>query len=97
MAKKCSVNKDLCIGCGLCTSVCPDVLVMGDDGLAEAVAEEYKERGITSDPNSLYEKGGLSNQTDKLYSDRKEMPTIGSWYKRIQRMATENTNDYKII
>lgn len=40
MAKKCSVNKDLCIGCGLCTSVCPDVLVIGDDGLAECVTNE---------------------------------------------------------
>lgn len=39
MAKKCNVNKDLCIGCGLCTSICPEVLAMGDDGLAEAVAE----------------------------------------------------------
>ena len=40
MAKKCNVNKDLCIGCGLCTSVCPDVLAMGDDGLAECTVEE---------------------------------------------------------
>lgn len=40
MAKKCNVNKDLCIGCGLCTSVCPDVLVIGDDGLAECVTSE---------------------------------------------------------
>lgn len=40
MAKKCNVNKDLCIGCGLCTSVCPDVLVMGDDGLAECSVNE---------------------------------------------------------
>jgi len=63
--------------------------------IAEAVAEEYKERGITSDPNSIYERGAISNQSDKLYNDRKEMPTIGSWYKRIQRMAEENINqDY---
>ena len=64
--------------------------------IAEAVAEEYKERGITSDPNSIYEKGSIYNQSDKLYNDKKEMPTIGTWYKRIQRMAEENTNqDYK--
>ena len=63
--------------------------------IAEAVAEEYKEKGITSDPNSIFEKGAVSNQSDKLYSDKKKMPTIGSWYKRIQRMAAENTNqDY---
>jgi len=26
------VNKDKCIGCGYCTSVCPDVFELGDDG-----------------------------------------------------------------
>ena len=58
-------------------------------------SEEYKERGITSDPNSLYQKGAISDKTGKLYSDKKEMPTIGSWYKRIERMAAENKNpDY---
>jgi len=63
--------------------------------IAEAVLEEYKELGITNDPNSLYEKGAISDRTNKLYSDKKLMPTIGSWYKRIQRKAAENTNpDY---
>ncbi|MDF2505862.1 MAG: ferredoxin [Clostridium sp.] len=28
------VDKDTCIGCGLCTSVCPDVFVMDDEGKA---------------------------------------------------------------
>lgn len=30
------VDKSLCIGCGLCTSLCEAVFSMGDDGLAEA-------------------------------------------------------------
>lgn len=30
------VDKSLCIGCGLCTSVCPEVFEMEDDGLAKA-------------------------------------------------------------
>ena len=64
--------------------------------IAESVAEEYAGMGITSDPNSLYESTNSFNRNDKLYREKKKMPTIGSWYKRIQRKATENTNeDYR--
>ncbi len=64
--------------------------------IAESVAEEYAGMGITSDPNSLYEAASGFNRNDKLYREKKKMPTIGSWYKRIQRKATENTNeDYR--
>lgn len=28
------VDHDLCIGCELCTEICPDVFEMGDDDLA---------------------------------------------------------------
>ena len=34
------VDKDLCIGCGLCPSVCPDVFSMEDDGKAEVIVAE---------------------------------------------------------
>ena len=61
--------------------------------IAESVAEEYEVNGITSDPNSLYEKSGSMNRNDKLFKEKKKMPTIGSWYKRIQMKAQENTND----
>ena len=61
--------------------------------IAEAVSEEYASLGITSDPNSLYEATNTFNKNDKLYRDKKKMPTIGSWYKRIQKKAAENTND----
>lgn len=54
MAKKCNVNKDLCIGCGLCTSICPEVLAMGDDGLAEAVA------GVSADLEATVEEAAAS-------------------------------------
>ncbi len=56
--------------------------------IAESVAEEYQAIGITNDPSSLYE-----NSMDKrniLAKDKKQMPTIGSWYKRIQKKAKDN-------
>ena len=64
--------------------------------IAEAVAEEYAGRGITNDPNSLYEASSKFNSDNKLYREKKEMPTIGSWYKRIQQKARDNQNaDYR--
>lgn len=38
------VDKDLCIGCGLCPSIAPEVFEMEDDGKAVALVAE------TSDP-----------------------------------------------
>lgn len=34
-----NVNKDVCIGCGLCTGIAEDVFRIGDDGKAEAYAD----------------------------------------------------------
>ena len=61
--------------------------------IAEAVAEEYAALGITNDPSSLYEATSNFNRGDKLYRGKKKMPTIGSWYKRIQAKAQDNEND----
>ncbi|MDP7081224.1 MAG: ferredoxin [Candidatus Undinarchaeales archaeon] len=32
-----SVDKDVCIGCGLCTSVCDEVFELGDDGKSQVI------------------------------------------------------------
>lgn len=62
--------------------------------IAEAAAEEYASLGITSDPASLYE-GQTFQKGNKLYKAKKTMPTIGSWYRRIQVKAEKNKNpDY---
>ena len=64
--------------------------------IAESVAEEYAAIGITSNPKSLYEPATSFNRGEKLYREKKKMPTIGSWYKRIQSKAQENMNeDYR--
>lgn len=63
--------------------------------IAESVAEEYAAHGITSDPASIYETRN-SNNGDLLGRMKKPMPTIGSWYKRLQRNAETNENpDYR--
>ena len=36
---KATIDRDGCIGCGVCVGVCPDVFRMADDGLAEVYAE----------------------------------------------------------
>ena len=63
--------------------------------IAESVAEEYAARGINNDPNSLFEESEHFNAEERLYRSRKKMPTVGSWYKRIQTKAQDNSNkDY---
>ena len=63
--------------------------------IAEIVAEEYAALGITSDPSSLYVNNSTFQRGENLYKDKKPMPTIGSWYKRLQAKAQENKNrDY---
>lgn len=37
---KASVDKNLCIGCGACEAVCPEVFRLGEDGLAEVILAE---------------------------------------------------------
>ena len=60
--------------------------------IAEAVGEEYIKAGITADPKSLYESNkGIYNGKD-LFKAKKEMPTIGSWYKTLLKKAKENTD-----
>ena len=63
--------------------------------IAESVAQEYAAYGITSNQASIYE-SRTSNSGELLGRMRKKMPTIGSWYKRLQRNAEMNQNqDYR--
>lgn len=40
---KVKVNKELCIGCGVCEGVDEELFKIGDDGLSNAVAEVVPE------------------------------------------------------
>ena len=64
--------------------------------IAESVYEEYLSRGINSNPNSLYRINDQARRIDTFGNNKKEMPTISSWYKRIERKASQNKNpDYQ--
>ena len=64
--------------------------------IAEAVADEYMALGITNNIESLYKpqlNGEIVKATER---EKKEMPTIGSWYRRIQANEKSNQNpDYR--
>lgn len=65
--------------------------------IAESVAEEYAANGINNNINSLYSKKSANNSDlDFLGHQKKPMPTIGSWYRRLLKKAKENRNeDYR--
>ena len=67
--------------------------------ISESVAEEYAALGINSNVESLYERQNSKDidiTKNFLGRTKKDMPTIGSWYKRILRKAQENENpDYR--
>ncbi len=64
--------------------------------IAEIVADEYKRLGITNNVASLYRAKNEIVTGEKLYNDKKDMPTIGSWYRNLQEKAKDNSNkDYQ--
>ena len=64
--------------------------------IAESVGDEYARLGITSDPHSLYVSESAVVVDGKIVKEKKELPTIGSWYRQIQEKAQNNTNmDYQ--
>ena len=43
---KVNVDKDICIGCGACQAVCPDVFEIDDDGLAKSNNDKITEENM---------------------------------------------------
>lgn len=42
------VDKDTCLGCGICPGICPDVFTMDEDGKAMALSKEITEELLES-------------------------------------------------
>ncbi len=40
---KLEVDQDICIGCGSCQAICPEVFEINDDGLAQSIVDNIDE------------------------------------------------------
>lgn len=45
---KATIDRDGCIGCGLCEQTCPEVFEIADDGLADVIADPTAENEDTA-------------------------------------------------
>lgn len=52
---KAYVDPDICIGCGLCTSIASEVYHMNDDEKAEALAGDVPEDEVDNAKNAIEE------------------------------------------
>ena len=81
---KAKVNKDLCIGCGACAAIVPDVFQIGDDGLAEVITDnEVKETARITDKRIDIDDGlreMLNAKLNYLNYHVKESPNISITY-----------------
>jgi len=50
---KAIVNEDLCIGCGLCAEICPDVFEMTDEMIAKVIVDEVPAEQVDSAENAM--------------------------------------------
>ncbi|MBN1781235.1 ferredoxin [bacterium] len=37
---KVNINRDACIGCGLCVSICPDIFEINEENIADVKSKE---------------------------------------------------------
>ena len=44
---KVSVDASVCVGCGLCEQLCPEVFKLGSDGIAQVKASECKQHDLS--------------------------------------------------
>ena len=75
----------------------PEVNELTKQIIAEAVAEEYESIGINSNVNSLYKSETTELNYGRIEKEKKDMPTIGSWYKRIEKKAKENAYNWILV
>ncbi len=50
---KASIDRDGCIGCGLCSETCPEIFRMDDEGLAEVYTDPVPADAVYSAQNAV--------------------------------------------
>lgn len=50
---KFEVNKDICIGCGACQAICPEVFEIDDEGLATTITDNVNESDLESATDAM--------------------------------------------
>ena len=68
-----------------------DVTELTKQIISEVVAEEYAEKGFTSDIESLYVDSDVVS--GKIVRQKKDMPTISEWYDKLVEKANQNNNE----
>ena len=68
-----------------------DVTELTRQIISEIVAEEYEAIGLNENIDSLYV--DLDSLEGKITRQKKTMPTISSWYDRLEQKAKENDNE----
>lgn len=68
---KFKVNKDACIGCGACQSICEDVFEITDDGYATAKDVEVTDEEVKEDAISAME-GCPTSAIEEIDENNKE-------------------------
>ena len=73
-----------------------DVTEVTKQIISEAVAQEYERCGITHNVSSLYKDGVIDESSlDFINKEKKDMPTIETWYRAMEKNSKENTvSDY---
>ncbi|MBB6734434.1 ferredoxin [Cohnella zeiphila] len=55
MALYTRVDQDTCIACGACGATAPDLFDYDDEGLATAIYDNDRNRGVTAIPGNLHD------------------------------------------
>ena len=77
---KAHVDQELCIGCGLCTTLCPDVFELNAEGKAEAVNEGEVQDAIDNCPvTAISVEEAVEEATEEAVEETTEEAPAGKY------------------
>ena len=77
---KAHVDQELCIGCGLCTTLCPDVFELNAEGKAEAINEGEVQDAIDNCPvTAISVEEAVEEATEEAVEETTEEAPAGKY------------------